>query len=70
MAEEKLIFPHAPSTFLDEEIHLVRYFGDAYINFRKRTGHWLPVITTYAAPKPRHTVPGTASHTENGQKTQ
>jgi hypothetical protein len=32
---------------LDEEIHLVRYFGDAYLRFRQRTGHWLPVNTDY-----------------------
>ncbi|KAI5451907.1 farnesyl cysteine-carboxyl methyltransferase [Naganishia albida] len=58
---------------IDEEIHLVRYFGDAYVQFRKRTGHWLPVNTTYVPPKARggaNGVPAQAAGQVDIRKTQ
>ena len=55
----------------DEEIHLVRYFGDAYVNFRQRTGHWLPVNTTYVPPRSRHSVAsGVGDSLNSGRKSQ
>ncbi|KAJ9109323.1 hypothetical protein QFC21_000652 [Naganishia friedmannii] len=50
---------------IDEEIHLVRYFGDAYLRFRQRMGHWLPVNTEYK-PSPSSVAQGKAKVPMNG----